>query len=87
MGKQKSSDCRRTVSTASGGKNVDDPEEPNLGVIRGLEIQTAAYKSNFNCRNSFTSSVRWTYVLIAPASGEYLIPPLKVGKEKRLQYF
>ncbi|GIT08521.1 MAG: hypothetical protein CM1200mP30_21510 [Pseudomonadota bacterium] len=30
---------------------------------------------------SFTVS-QWTYVLIAPAVGEYQIPPLKVGKEK-----
>ena len=64
-------------------KNVDDPEEPNLGVIRGLEILNRSVQNQTSIvGNSFTSSVRWTYVLIAPASGEYLIPPLKVGKEK-----
>jgi len=64
-------------------KNVDNPEEPDLGEIRGLEIINRSVQNQTSIvGNSFTSSVRWTYVLIAPASGEYLIPPLKVGKEK-----
>ena len=64
-------------------KNVDNPEEPDLGEIRGLEILNRSLQNQTSIvGNSFTSSVRWTYVLIAPASGEYLIPPLKVGKEK-----
>ena len=64
-------------------KNVDDPEEPDLGVIRGLEILNRSVQNKTSIvGTSFTSTVSWTYVLIAPAAGEYQIPPLKVGKEK-----
>ena len=64
-------------------KNVDDPEEPDLGVIRGLEILNRSVQNKTSIvGSSFTSTVSWTYVLIAPAAGEYQIPPLKVGKEK-----
>ena len=64
-------------------KNVDDPVEPDLEVIRGLEILNRSVQNKTSIvGTSFTSTVSWTYVLIASASGEYLIPPLKVGKEK-----
>ncbi len=64
-------------------KNVDDPEEPDLGVIRGLEILNRSVQNQTSIvGTSFTSTVSWTYVLIAPAAGEYQIPPLKVGKEQ-----
>jgi len=64
-------------------KNVDDPEEPDLGVIRGLEILNRSVQNKTSIiGTSFTSTVSWTYVMIAPAAGEYQIPPLKVGKEK-----
>jgi len=64
-------------------KNVDDPEEPDLGVIQGLEILNRSVQNKTSIvGTSFTSTVSWTYVLIAPAAGEYQIPPLKVGIEK-----
>ena len=64
-------------------KNVDDPDEPDLGVIRGLEILNRSVQNKTSIvGTSFTSTVSWTYVLIAPAAGEYQIPPLKIGKEK-----
>ena len=64
-------------------KNVDDPDEPDLGIIRGLEILNRSVQNKTSIvGTSFTSTVSWTYVLIAPAAGEYQIPPLKIGKEK-----
>ena len=64
-------------------KNVDDPEEPDLEVIRGLEILNRSVQNKTSIvGTSFTSTVSWTYVLIAPTAGEYQIPTLKVGKEK-----
>ncbi len=64
-------------------KNVDDPNEPDLGVIRGLEILNRSVQNKTSIvGTSFTSTVSWTYVLIAPVAGEYQIPPLKIGKEK-----
>ena len=64
-------------------KNVDDPDEPDLGVIRGLEILNRSVQNKTSIvGTSFTSTVSWTYVLIATSAGEYQIPPLKVGKEK-----
>ena len=64
-------------------KNVDNAEEPDLGVIRGLEILNRSVQNHTSIvGTSYTRSVSWTYVLIAPAAGEYQIPPLKVGKEK-----
>ena len=64
-------------------KNVDDPDEPDLGVIRGLEILNRSVQNKTSIvGTSFTSTVSWTYVLIAPAAGEYKIPSLKVGNEK-----
>ena len=51
-------------------KNVDDPEEPDLGVIRGLEILNRSVQNKTSIvGTSFTSTVSWTYVLIAPAAG------------------
>ncbi len=64
-------------------KNVDDPVEPDLEEIRGLEVLNRSVQNQTSIvGTSFTSTVSWTYVMIAPTSGEYLIPPLKVGKEE-----
>ena len=64
-------------------KNVDDPDEPDLGVIRGLEILNRSVQNKTSIvGTSFTSTASWTHLLIAPAAGEYQIPPLKIGKEK-----
>lgn len=64
-------------------KNVDDPQEPDLSRIKGLQILNRSVQNKTSIvGTSFTSTVSWSYVLIAPDAGEYLIPPLKIGNEK-----
>ncbi len=64
-------------------KNMVDPVEPDLGVIQGLEIINRSVQNKTSILGtSFTSTVNWTYVLIAPNAGKYVIPSLKVGKEE-----
>ena len=66
-------------------KNMDEPLEPDLRGIQGLEIVNRSVQNQTSIvGNSFNNTVRWTYVLIAPTAGLYKIPPLNVGKEKTL---
>ena len=58
-------------------------EEPNLSGITGLQILKRSVQNNTSI--SGTSIIRtliWTYIMIAPSSGDYLIPALQVGYEQ-----
>lgn len=64
-------------------KNVDDAEEPNLSGINGLQILNRSVQNQTSIvGTSITRTLSWTYIMIAPSSGDYLIPALKVGNEQ-----
>ena len=64
-------------------KNVDDAEEPDLSGITGLEILNRSVQNQTSIvGTSITRTLSWTYIMIAPSSGDYLIPALKVGNEQ-----
>ena len=63
-------------------KNVDDAEEPDLSNIQGLEVLNRSVQNQTSIMGTFVSrTVSWTYILIAPSAGNYLIPALQVGNE------
>ena len=63
-------------------KNMDDAEEPDLSAIRGLQVLNRSVQNRTSIvGTSITRTVSWTYVLLAPSSGNYLIPALRVGSE------
>ena len=64
-------------------KNVDDAEEPDLSGIAGLQILNRSVQNQTSIvGTSITRTLSWTYIMIAPSSGDYLIPALKVGNEQ-----
>ena len=64
-------------------KNADDTDEPNLSEIRGLQVLNRSVQNQTSIvGTSITRSVKWTYVMVAPSSGNYLIPALKVGSQQ-----
>ena len=64
-------------------KNVDDPEEPDLSEIRDLQVLNRSVQNQTSIvGTSITRTVKWTYVMLAPSSGNYRIPALQVGSEK-----
>ena len=64
-------------------KNVDDAEEPDLSGITGLQILNRSVQNQTSIiGTSVTRTMSWTYVMIAPSSGDYLIPALQVGNEQ-----
>jgi len=64
-------------------KNADDPEEPDLSEIRGLQVLNRSVQNQTSIvGTSITRTVNWTYVMLAPSSGNYLIPALQVGSEQ-----
>ena len=66
-------------------KNVDDPQEPDLSEIRGLQILNRSVQNQTSIvGTSITRTVNWTYVMLAPSSGNYRIPALQVGSEKTI---
>ena len=66
-------------------KNVDDPEEPDLSEIRGLQVLNRSVQNQTSIvGTSITRTVNWTYVMLAPSSGNYRIPALQVGSEKTI---
>ena len=66
-------------------KNVDDPQEPDLSEIRGLQILNRSVQNQTSIvGTSITRTVNWTYVMLAPSSGNYRIPALQVGGEKTI---
>ena len=55
-------------------KNVDDPEEPDLSEIRGLQVLNRSVQNQTSIvGTSITRTLKWTYVMLAPTSGNYLI--------------
>ena len=66
-------------------KNVDDPQEPDLSEIRGLQILNRSVQNQTSIvGTSITRTVNWTYVMLAPSSGNYRIPALQIGSEKTI---
>ncbi len=66
-------------------KNVDDPQEPDLSEIRGLQILNRSVQNQTSIvGTSITRTVNWTYVMLAPSYGNYRIPALQVGSEKTI---
>ena len=64
-------------------KNVEDAEEPDLSGITGLQILNRSVQNKTAIiGSSVTRTLSWTYVMIAPSSGEYIIPSLQVGNEQ-----
>ena len=64
-------------------KNVDDAEEPDLSSIQGLQVLNRSVQNQTSIMGTSVSrTVSWTYILIAPSSGNYLIPALQVGNEQ-----
>jgi len=64
-------------------KNVDDAEEPDLSGITGFQILNRSVQNQTSIvGTSITRTLSWTYIMIAPSSGDYLIPALKVGNEQ-----
>jgi hypothetical protein len=64
-------------------KNVDDPEEPDLSEIRGLQVLDRSVQNQTSIvGTSITRTLKWTYVMLAPTSGNYLIPALQIGREQ-----
>ena len=64
-------------------KNVDDAEEPDLSGITGLQILNRSVQNQTSIvGTSITRTLSWTYIMIAPSSGDYLIPALQVGNEQ-----
>ena len=63
-------------------KNVDDAEEPDLSSIQGLQVLNRSVQNQTSIMGTSVSrTVSWTYILIAPSAGNYLIPALQVGNE------
>ena len=61
-------------------KNVDDAEEPDLSSIQGLQVLNRSVQNQTSIMGtSLSRTVSWTYILIAPSAGNYLIPALQVG--------
>ena len=66
-------------------KNVDDPQEPDLSEIRGLQVLNRSVQNQTSIvGTSITRTVNWTYVMLAPSSGNYRIPALQIGSEKTI---
>jgi len=64
-------------------KNVDDAEEPDLSSIQGLQVLNRSVQNQTSIMGTSVSrKVSWTYILIAPSAGNYLIPALQVGNEQ-----
>ena len=64
-------------------KNVDDVEEPDLSSIQGLQVLNRSVQNQTSIMGTSVSrTVSWTYILIAPSAGNYLIPALQVGNEQ-----
>ncbi len=64
-------------------KNVDDAEEPDLSGITGLQILNRSVQNQTSIvGTSITRTLSWTYIMIAPSSGDFLIPALQVGNEQ-----
>ena len=64
-------------------KNVDDAEEPDLSSIQGLQVLNRSVQNQTSIMGTSVSrTVSWTYILIAPSAGNYLIPALQVGNEQ-----
>lgn len=64
-------------------KNVDDADEPDLSEITGFQILNRSVQNQTSIvGTSITRTLSWTYIMIAPSSGDYLIPALKVGNEQ-----
>jgi len=56
-------------------KNVDDAEEPDLSGITGLQILNRSVQNQTSIvGTSITRTLSWTYIMIAPSSGDFLIP-------------
>ena len=63
--------------------NVDDAEEPDLSSIQGLQVLNRSVQNQTSIMGTSVSrTVSWTYILIAPSAGNYLIPALQVGNEQ-----
>ena len=63
-------------------KNVDETEEPDLSGIGSLQVINRSMQNQTSIvGTSITRTVKWTYVMLAPSSGNYLIPALQVGNE------
>ena len=63
-------------------KNVVDAEEPDLSGIHGLQVLNRSVQNQTSIvGTSISRTVSWTYVMLAPSSGNYLIPALRVGNE------
>jgi len=63
-------------------KNVDDAEEPDLSSIQGLQVLNRSVQNKTSIMGTSVSrTVSWTYILIAPSAGKYMIPALQVGNE------
>ncbi|MDP6656310.1 MAG: BatD family protein [SAR324 cluster bacterium] len=66
-------------------KNVDDPEDPDLSEIRDLQVLNRSVQNQTSIvGTSITHTVKWTYIMLAPSSGNYRIPALQVGSEKTI---
>ena len=64
-------------------KNVDNAEEPDLSSIQGLQVLNRSVQNQTSIMGTSVSrTVSWTYILIAPSAGNYLIPALQVGNEQ-----
>ena len=64
-------------------KNVDDADEPDLSSIQGLQVLNRSVQNQTSIMGTSVSrTVSWTYILIAPSAGNYLIPALQVGNEQ-----
>ena len=63
-------------------KNVDDFEEPNIDLIKGLQLINRSEQNQTSIvGNKINRTVKWTYVMLAQYTGSYQIPSLKIGNE------
>ena len=63
-------------------KNVDDFEEPNIDLIKGLQLINRSEQNQTSIvGNKINRTVKWTYVMLAQYTGNYQIPSLKIGNE------
>ncbi len=64
-------------------KNINNAEEPDLSSIEGLQVLNRSVQNQTSIMGTSVSrTVSWTYILIAPSAGNYLIPALQVGNEQ-----
>ena len=63
-------------------KNTNIKEEPDISLINGLQVLNRSEQNKTSIvGNKITSTVKWTYVLLAEFPGKYQIPSLKVGNK------